>query len=144
MNGETYYATVKGTMLNSFVCILMPDISTALFTAADHVQQTVTAFSNALTVDTTAPTQGQVHIPGGETGYITRHPKGHWTGFKDKESGIASYQWCFGSSPGHDDAITCRQTTDTNFKLNPSLSNRLFPGQPYYVTVKVIEQSLSQ
>jgi hypothetical protein len=119
-NGETYYATINAT---------------------DHVQQSVTAFSNSLTLDTTAPTQGQVHILGGETGYITGTTKGHWTGFNDKESGIAGYQWCFGSSPGHNDAITCRKTTETNFKLDSSLSERLMPGKQYFVTVKGVNNA---
>lgn len=101
----------------------------------DHVLRGVTASSNALTVDTTPPSQGQIEIVGDDTGYITDSLKGHWTGFEDKESGIARYQWCIGTGPGYDDAITCTYTTQSNFEN--SGSNRLYPGHAYYVTVKV-------
>lgn len=135
-NGNTYYVTVRGEGSNCNVCSSVLIYSVICFTAVDHVRYGVTASSGALTVDTTPPTQGQILIEGGETGYITGHLKGHWTGFGDKESGIASYQWCIGSGPGHDDAITCTHTTASNFE--PSVSNRLYPGHAYYITVKVI------
>ena len=103
--------------------------------AVDHVNREVIAFSNALTVDTTPPVGGNIVISAGHTGYVTGHLKGHWKGFEDKESGIASYQWCIGSGRGHDDAITCSHTTQNNF-VTKSLET-LYAGQVYYITVKV-------
>ena len=134
-NGVSYYATVKGKLsfARSVVCGLRNSYLGC--PAVDHVGYETKISSRPVTIDTTPPVAGSVHVVDGKTGYINGPLKGFWTEFRDPESGIEMYEWCVGSHPGHsDDAIACKETKIREFTESSLI---LHEGQAYFLTVRV-------
>ncbi|KAL4221421.1 hypothetical protein ACF0H5_019679 [Mactra antiquata] len=120
--GYTYFATVK---------------------AFDFVQQNSQSISDAIKIDTTPPVllDGTIKIP---SRYITDsyHMSACWNSlFEDKESGIAYYEWCIGTSAGYDDIMKYIKTTEEcNQSPDTSLLS-LIEGHSYFVSVKAFNNA---
>src|SRR5436853_262305 len=75
--------------------------------ATDNVGNVSSAAnSNGVTVDATPPTAGSAHavhdaVPIFQASTTTI--SANWPGFSDSGSGIASYQWAIGTTPGGTD-----------------------------------------
>ncbi|MFN8035841.1 MAG: hypothetical protein U0V73_07905 [Acidimicrobiia bacterium] len=99
------------------------------------------ATSNGVTVDTTAPTTGSV--ADGTSSDVTWQRStsslsANWTGFADPASGIASYEYAIGTTPGATDVAdwTSNASATSVTRNGLSLSN----GTTYYVSVRATDQ----
>jgi hypothetical protein len=118
----TYYVTVRAT---------------------NGVGGTFEATSDGVLVDTSAPLAGLVEDGGNvdvDFWSFDHNIVGNWSGFTDPESGIVSYEWAVGSTPGGTDVLAF---TDRGFgtvgartigSTNPF--PRLVHGATYYVTAR--------
>src|SRR5262249_28100063 len=119
-SGVTYYVSVKAT------------------DGANNVSAAVN--SNGVTVDTAAPSGGTVND--GNAADIafqasTSTISANWSGFTDALSGIASYQWAIGTTPG---GFNIRAFTSVGASTSASASGlSLTNGTKYYISVKATD-----
>src|SRR5439155_600895 len=106
--------------------------------AADNVGNVSNAAnSNGVTVDTTPPSTGTVNDGAGADinfQVSTTTIAANWTGFSDAGSGIASYQWAIGTSPGGTDVQAYAGVGNATSASASGLT--LTNGTKYYVSVK--------
>jgi Bacterial Ig-like domain/Calx-beta domain len=87
-------------------------------------------------VDNSAPTGGSVNDgPSGDIDFQASATAiaANWAGFSDSGSGIASYQWAIGTSPGGTDVQEFTDVGNVTSALATGLS--LSDGIPYFVSV---------
>jgi len=90
--------------------------------------------------DTTPPTVGTVNDgTGADISFqpYTTTIAANWTGFSDAGSGIASYQWAIGTTPGGTN-VQAFTSVGTRTSARNSLLN-LTEGDTYYVSVRAID-----
>lgn len=100
------------------------------------------AANRALVIDTSAPLPGAVDDgwsgPDVDVQTSVTTVSAHWGGFADPHSGIASYEWAIGTSPGAQNvrpfAPVGLRTAASTSAVNAILS--LSPGTTYFVTVR--------
>jgi hypothetical protein len=115
-NGTTYFVTVRAT---------------------NGVGLTVTATSDGVTVDTSAPVAGTVNDGAGadvDVQTSTTTIQANWSGFSDAQSGVAGYEWAIGTSAGG-----TQIQGFTSVGMSSSASNGALPlanGTTYFVTIR--------
>lgn len=112
----------------------------------DELDHTVTnapfTTGQAYTLDTTLPTAGTVTDgPGPDIDFqdSTTTITAKWTGFGDSGSGIASYQWAIGTTPGGTDKQDYTPVGLATSATNSSLS--LSNGVTYFVSVRATDNA---
>jgi uncharacterized membrane protein YgdD (TMEM256/DUF423 family) len=102
--------------------------------------QSPAAVSDGVTVDSTPPTAGVVDDgPGAD---VDSQPsrttiEANWSGFVDAVSGIASYRWAIGTTPG---GTNVQPFTDVGLATDAANSGlTLAEDATYYVTVKAVD-----
>ncbi|MBI2571446.1 MAG: hypothetical protein HYV63_30935 [Candidatus Schekmanbacteria bacterium] len=145
-------ATAGGTEIQSWTGVGMavsatnPSLSLAEGTyyvavrALDNVSNASTpAVSDGITVDTAGPSPGTVADGAGADGDFqqsTTTISANWSGFSDAASGIASYEWAVGTTPGGSDV---QAWTDVGLAVSASNSGLTLPEAPYYVSVRATD-----
>jgi hypothetical protein len=115
--GTTYYVTVRGT---------------------NGAGLSITASSNGVTVDGSAPVAGVVR-DGTTVGVdldqqVSNSSLGaNWSAFTDSQSGVVGYEWAVGTSPGATNVIGF---TSVGSATSASAPVGLTNGSTYYVTVR--------
>lgn len=93
-------------------------------------------------IDTTAPTGGTANDgTGGDANYNNGSLdtlSANWSGFNGNASGIASYDYSIGTSPGATDVLTWANTAGTSVTES---SLNLHTSQPYYFNVRAIDNA---
>ena len=64
----------------------------------------------------------------------------NWSGFEDATSGIASYQYSIGSSPGGQNVTTWTQISGSLFTITKD-SLSLNHGSTYYFNIRALDQA---
>ncbi len=123
--GTTYFASVRG--VDSLGNVGNP------------------ASSDGVTIDTTAPVAGAVFdgdtVDADYQGSTTIL-KANWSGFSDSGSGITSYQWAIGTSPG---GTQVQGYTDVgNVTLGKTTNLTLDNGKTYIVSVRAMDGAGNQ
>src|SRR5205823_4192520 len=98
------------------------------------------AVSDGVTVDSTPPTAGVVNDGPGPD--VDAQPSrttiaANWAGFADAVSGIASYQWAIGTTPGGTNVQPFANVGTATSATNTGLT--LAEDGTYYVTVKATD-----
>lgn len=117
ITGTTYYLTVRVTDVAGNVTIATTDGVTADGSAPS---------TSGVVVNDGAGTDID-YLRGPTTGFIA-----NWSGFADSQSGIASYEWAVGTSPGASNTLPWVSTTTTAW----SRSITLVHGTRYYTSVR--------
>jgi hypothetical protein len=97
----------------------------------------ITATSDGVTVDTSAPVAGTVADGSGadiDFQTSTATIQANWSGFADAQSGIIGYEWAIGTSSGGQQVQAFTSVGLTTGASNSSLS--LSAGSTYFVTVR--------
>jgi hypothetical protein len=119
-NGSTYYVTVRAT------------------DNAGNVGAPAT--SDGITVDTAPPAPGAVNDgPGADADFQgdTTSIAANWAGFADAGSGVATYAWAIGTTPGGTDVRPFTNVGAATAATAAGLS--LARGTKYYVTVRATD-----
>ncbi len=112
--GVTYYATIRGT---------------------DFVGHVTYAYSQPVTVDTTAPTLTDVWIEG-VTSYERDGLTLHWSVARDDVSGVKDMEWAVGNHPGSSDLIgwTSVDVVATEMLVD---GTQFYDGETIFLSLKV-------
>jgi predicted GH43/DUF377 family glycosyl hydrolase len=97
----------------------------------------VSGSSDTIIVDTTGPVAGAVNDGGGaDIAYqaSTTTISANWSGFGDPQSGVVSYEWAIGTTPGGTDIQGWANVGLSTSATNGSLT--LVNGTTYYVSVR--------
>jgi Bacterial Ig-like domain/Calx-beta domain len=120
VDGNTYFVSVK---------------------AVDNAgNESPVAMSDGVTVDSTPPIAGVVNDgPGTDVDFQPSRTTiaANWTGFADVVSGIASYQWAIGTTPGGTNVQPFTNVGTSTSALNSGLT--LAEDSTYYVSVKATD-----
>ncbi|MBI2930505.1 MAG: hypothetical protein HYY16_02545, partial [Planctomycetes bacterium] len=127
---------------NSSLTLTSGTTYTVTVRAINGAGLSTTASSDGVRVDDTPPAGGTVNDgPSSDIDWqnYTWQLSSNWTGFTDPESGIFSYEWAIGTSPGATDIQPFVSVGTVTSGANGSLS--LAAGLTYYVTVRATNGS---